>query len=109
MAYLQNKGFYNGFFYPEKLFFFSKNKSYLKVLETHFYHTINHFLVDNQAASLYISASKDASNSINTEQVEQEKKSFTHFYHLTHFLDQKVGTIGRSLEKWDQAKSICKK
>ena len=43
--------------------------------------------------------------SINTEQVEQLKKSYTHLYHLKHFLDQKVGTIGRRLEKWEQAKS----
>ena len=36
--------------------------------------------------------------------MEQAKESFTYFYHLTHL----VGTIGRRLEKWDQAKSICK-
>ena len=34
--------------------------------------------------------------SIYTEQEEQAKKSFTHFYHLTHFLDQNVGTTEES-------------
>ena len=44
VAYLLNKGFYKGFFYPEYRFSIK-----LKVSKTHFYHTFNHFLVDNQA------------------------------------------------------------
>ena len=40
----KNKGFYNSSFNPEYRFF---NK--LMISETHFCHTLNHFLVDNQA------------------------------------------------------------
>ena len=66
-------------------------------------------LMKNYITFFDISTSIDASSFINTERAKQERKGCTYFCHLTHFLDQKVGAIGRRLEKWNQAKFICKK
>ena len=51
MAYLQNKGFYKGFFYPE--YRFRTGFSIIKKVNQRFPRltsiTVNHFLVDNYA------------------------------------------------------------
>ena len=110
VAYLRNKGFYKGFFYPEYRFF-NKIKGFQDTSITH--STIFLLLIKlmkNYITFFDISASKDASNFYQYQASGASEEKFYTFLSLDTFSKPESGDNRKEAGTVEPSKkSICKK